>query len=901
MLRSLSVVLVACGTPHVEPRPRANTQVDVEPPPAADAAQRIAAGSKKWLAGDLDGAISELERAGGDPSARGMLARAYGLIGRADDARRTAERALGGARPTPRLLTDVSKIEQLAVSPDGAYFATTEPGPRYGVAPTVTVWSTVSGRDLFTANGESVEFGVADGEMRAAILAREPGELRVVAAASGTERWKTKTGNRTWDIAIDRHGTLTTIGAPSSTLIQWDLATGAKKREITNTSNAAVMSMSADGTTVLAASTLLDLGPKPTKIGELPPSTMSSGIGDRVLGPDGQLIATARRDGSVTIDGRDGRLRARLAGAGGQIAFLDDGTLITTDGERVSRWTGNGDQLGTFELPARIAPMNRLVRIAIGAGGHLVVHTGRELVALTITRDKLVALGTMGLATRATTIVWSDDGAKLAISGRGDVAVWSVGGVAIVPGPHPQIETLGFDSSGKVAINAPITAAPMRLELVEKRVFVHGGGRVQRFVEARELIVDAETVGDQLVGAGDSGTLYFWNANTGEGLGEIKSDARVTTIALRGDGRTLAVARARGGVELWDLPSRTLMLSVATWVDGGLIVTPTGRFDGNPLGLAWDHRTGTFPGTSTSKSERRVADSVLASRPPPIAIRPTPAASIPARECVPADVDPTPITATLANTTLAFCLRQSQQDDPYCFEVDIVTRVAKAVPPALDVVAPTPDGEPPKRATVERVGGSVKVCPVAGACRTFAVNAAEEAPLGVSDDGTLVAIGEERSNFVETWNVATGTRIARFKVRYGIANAADGFGRSLGFWEHNVLAINTPCAGPCGEATMYDVRGKLLGPYPFEPSETAATKFYGDVWVLAGGLGSGGIAILNATTGKQLALRRVDEGFMVAVSPDRVAITLGGTEPGKVLVLDRTGKLVTEIPSRRCH
>ena len=105
-----------------------------------------------------------------------------------------------------------------------------------------------------------------------------------------------------------------------------------------------------DGQTILAAESLYDLSGTPTKLAVLPPATYSSGIHEMRVSPDGQTIAVTYTDGHIVLDGRDGKSRAHLNQAGMKAEFLDDGTLLATDGKRLTHWdVTNGESLGAAE------------------------------------------------------------------------------------------------------------------------------------------------------------------------------------------------------------------------------------------------------------------------------------------------------------------------------------------------------------------------------------------------------------------------------------------------------------------------------------------------------------------------------------------------------------------------
>ena len=877
-------VCVACGAePRAGKRPEVAAEVDV--PPAADAAARVASAEARWLAGDLEAAIAELERAGGDPRARALLARAYSIAGRPADAKRIATRAIGGGHPEPRVATDVSKIERVELSRDGAYVATIERAERYSVLPTITIWSSLTGRALYTAAGDHVAFGrAATGEMLVVIVAGNDGQVRALDAATGEERWAHEL-DRTWDVAVDTHHIVTTLTAPDSHLVQWDLATGARLRALPNDSNGAVMSMSADGTTVLAAETLLDLAhdADARKLAVLPSATMASGIVDLRVSPDGQLVAVSNQDRSVLLYDRTGTVVTRIPNAGAQVEFLDDNTIVATDGKRITRWDHAGTKLADFGLPADLAPIDR-DRLVIGGGGHVVMRRGAELVMLQVATNRPAVIARFGFRTRADTLAWSADGSELVIAGTRDGdALWQVTG-RLTTSPKPV-----------ALVAAP---QPHALELDGNRVFARDrDGHVVHFFEAREPITAAATDGRIVVAADATGTLDVWNADTAEGLGTIPGTAPVTALALRDDGRTLAVARKTGGIELWDLPSRSHVLTIVAAPDTWLVFTPSGHVDGQPRGFDWLLGDAVFPGDSFGVAEHGLAATVLAHPPPAIAVTPTPATELEARPCLPKDLVARPIAARLAGNVFAFCFAEDRSD-PYCFALDIATRaVAPAVPP-LDVLAPPHDDDDHSHgAKIDQTDDGLEVCVTPDSCRTLATTNSEDADrVAVSEDGVVAAVAFP-GNRMETWNVLTGKRIARFKIHYGTRDNGEQGGRSISFWGHNILAVFTPCAGPCGDGTVFSPRGKDLGAVPFEPSGMGATRFHDNLWVLASF--ESGFAIADATT-NDLVAEHDASAFQIATDSDHVAAVFERKHVGRAVVYGRLGKLVAEAKAPRC-
>ena len=72
----------------------------------------------------------------------------------------------------------------------------------------------------------------------------------------------------------------------------------------------------------------------------------------------------------------------------------------------------------------------------------------------------------------------------------------------------------------------------------------------------------------------------------GNRVGAIETSAPVLAAAVSPDGRTLAASHPGGGIDLWDLPTRTPLAVIAVWRDSWVAITPTGRFEGDEHALA---------------------------------------------------------------------------------------------------------------------------------------------------------------------------------------------------------------------------------------------------------------------------------------------------------------------------
>ncbi len=225
-----------------------------------------------------------------------------------------------------------------------------------------------------------------------------------------------------------------------------------------------------------------------------------------------------------------------------------------------------------------------------------------------------------------------------------------------------------------------------------------------------------------------------------------------------------------------------------------------------------------------------------------------------------------PNRTTLAGPTFAFCLAE-RAGERYCFTADIETKTIALASPPTTAAGESRDHSIHKsnssRIEPSAKGKGLTVCTADKAtCHQLPIAAAHigSKPMAVSEDATLVAIDTRnyRKNetprtpgSLETWNAATGKKLASVKLRYGRDSSGQDLvsPRALGFLGHTVLAFTTPeCALPCSVATLYSARGKYLGQLAADPTSASAYHFHDDLYVLHGAIGE--FIVQDLATGK---------------------------------------------------
>lgn len=920
---ALLALVAACGG-HAPPTPSgsgATTTTTTAAPSSPELAAKLAAATTAWLAGDLPTATAQLTAAGAEPRALALLARLHETAGRPDDARRVLAQ-LPPARPG--VVADTTRVQRAVLSPDGRFAATYAIAPDYSVT-TTTIWDVLAGRDVFAVRGDRAAFGIDPASHETLVVIDDPhdaGALHAFVAATGAPAWSTvERSARIYDVEIDARGVVTAL-TDHHALVQYDLATGTRRRELATKINAAVLQVAADSATLVAAETAIAIDPAGTiaTLTELPSLASNGNVADEALAPDGKTFAVSSKSGELFLDERDGSLRVRVARAGSWLRWLGDGTLLALDrGDpkvpapaHVRRFDAAGALLGDVALDADLVP------IALGAGGHVLARRGAELVVVAVARATAVAIATFGGASRATALAWSPDGARLAIaSALGPTTVWTVAtgeAIHVDVEAAPPITTLAFAPTGGLTPEPP---AIHPLEVVEQRVFVNdAAGAALRFVEAPAKVELAHVGGDRLLATDERGAVRAWNAATAEGLGVLDDGAaanhdRVVALAVRPDGKVAAIARDRGGVELWDLAARVRVVDVVAW-GGFAAVAPDGRVDGTPSALAW--RAGDVVLHAATLAPARTPDlagTLLAAARPPATVTPTPPPSLPPRGCLPADAtDYAPSALVVDGLRASFCLTPFG-GDPYCFAVDLATRTALPTPAPIAALAPMRDGPGRPLPTIEATAThGLRVCAVdKTTCHELALAVdPKERPIAASDDGALLAVAPRGASLahgaraqVETYDLATGKRLARFTAHFGGAHSEGEGGTELAFFGHAVVAIGIPCAGPCGEGTLYDVRGKRLGELAVEASSFTAEHFHDDLYVVQSI--DDRFVVQDAATGKVVAADPAGGHFVVRVAPDRIvrAVGIDGAGAGGAIVVhDAAARPILTLAMPRC-
>jgi hypothetical protein len=205
--------------------------------------------------------------------------------------------------------------------------------------------------------------------------------------------------------------------------------------------------------------------------------------------------------------------------------------------------------------------------------------------------------------------------------------------------------------------------------------------------------------------------------------------------------------------------------------------------------------------------------------------------------------------------------------------------------------------------TVTRTPSDVKVCKSGGGgCRSYAPKGLlKDGPrlwARVNEAGTLMVIeipGPAGAlAAAETYDLATGKRIARFK-----ATTPDAPCGSVDLVGDTVLLTTTVCEGPGESSWLVTPRGKKIakvgaGVAFFSTAEMTPLHLSGDLWAFNAGNGGNEVVVQDVRTGKvkarmKLSAADTDAFSATALAGDGaggIAVVVGGPRDGDVLLLD---------------
>ncbi len=441
---------------------------------------------------------------------------------------REAEEALHRALQRSRVVLTVPQGGGLAVSPDGARFATT------GQDGTATVWEMDAGTPGMVLSGHNgrvndIAFSPDGGRLA---TAGSDGTIRVWDGISGAQISVLRGHDgAAWSAVFSPDGRRLATTGDDATVRIWDVARGTQEMVLTGPANENGLfnpvrtSFSPDGTRLAS----------PRRDGTVRIWNLATGgapvvllghdwnVADVAFSPDGRRVATASLDGTARIwDAASGAQLTTLSGHKGNVHAVD----YSPDGGRVA--TGASDAI------ARIWDARSGALLMSLAG-----HTGEiDEVAFGPDGDRLLTASKDG-----TTRLWD-----VSVAGGRD---WLT-----VPGPSVRYGAVSFSPDATTfAVPGQLDGVTIRdVNTGEALLSLQGHDATVASMafspDGRRL---ATAAGSSATHRAANQTVPIWNTSTGElAMTLTGHDDEVSAVAFSPDGRRLVTGSYDGTMRIWD-------------------------------------------------------------------------------------------------------------------------------------------------------------------------------------------------------------------------------------------------------------------------------------------------------------------------------------------------------------
>ncbi|MFE5618323.1 trypsin-like peptidase domain-containing protein [Streptomyces sp. NPDC056524] len=590
---------------------------------AAVTAQQLS--QSRWLASQSASLIRT------DPDLAGLLAVAAYRTSPTEEAAATLSAA--ASLPLPRRLVHRSRVDSVALSPDGHTLATVDDFR------TVHLWNVATGqeRDSFGTDGTSLfelKFS-PDGRTLALVGSNGTVELMKI-SPGGFDTHLLGVRATALSVAFSPDGRTLAVGDGDGEVHLWELASGKKIVTFSGDREAVhSLAFSTDGRTLATAgedntvrlwraatgkavATFANpTGTVPTVFGEHPSRLQSV-----AFSPDGRTLAAGASTPTVWLwDLKTGRLRTSFSGYTGavlDVAFSRDGRTLATGGSdnTVRLWEVASGKLLTT-LTGHTEAVNSVAFTPDGrtliTGSH--DHTVRLWDVVTH-GDRTILTSHIG---SVLCVAFSPDGRTLATGGFDKtVRLWDVAAgkeVTTLTGHTDFVRSLAFSPDGRTLATGgeDSTTRLWDVKTAKERALLTGHrGAVGGVVFSPD--------GRTLATAGSDGTARLWDVASGRTLTVLDGQTTfMRSVAFSPDGRTLATVNASffdTTVGLWDVATskrRTVLSdhadsvnSVAYSPDGRVFATASS--DGTVL--LWDVATAKRLDTFTGHGDNNVMFSV---------------------------------------------------------------------------------------------------------------------------------------------------------------------------------------------------------------------------------------------------------------------------------------------------
>ena len=460
--------------------------------------------------------------------------------------------------PPRDLRAHESAVTVVTVSPDGKQAASGDAGGalhRWNLPDATPLALVAGGKAALTAaayrrDGQELASGDADGIIRL-IAAGEGTELGTIGAHEG----------KITGISFHPSGTQLLSGGADGVLRLWQLPLTPPKKIAEAEDAVKAVAVTGDGNAAIIATgdkqlSLIDLGTGQQRAAIQAPAVVTS----VAISPDNSQLAFVTAEGSLHLATMaDGKVMAEVgahAGASTAVAFRPQGGQIAT--------AGNDGQLRLWEVPATQREFSdhtaRIAAAAVSPNGQwLATASADKTVRLWNLADG-TASWTLGHAEGVSAISWKPDSTQVAAAAGTVVQVWNTadGQAALTLDKHVgPVTAIAFAADG-----ASLYATGKRMAIQHWNL---ADGKLLRSLgEGDEAATTLTLVagGSQLVASSEAGQVTLWNLASGT-FRTIDHGSEAAAVAASSDGRWLAIADLKAGIELYDLTDGALAHRIA--------------------------------------------------------------------------------------------------------------------------------------------------------------------------------------------------------------------------------------------------------------------------------------------------------------------------------------------------